>query len=367
MRSATGQASLEYTGAALFIAAVLALAVPLAGRPPLAEAVASGIRHGICVVTGGVCTPREARALGLSPCTLREDAKGERNGTTVAIFSVDNRFNWILTQRSDGSVLLTSTGETDFGAGRDLSIAGVGIDGMLTAGLHDRAVWEFPSPRAARQFVLETRSPKAAGRVRPPTYRYESVAGGADVGAAGLKLDVGAAVGRRRGRGLDTLFARTRIDDPSPFARLVPGLDALERWQDITVEYTRNAGGPREIAFHLSGRGATGGTVVRVTGRLDLRDPDNAEAAAALLRLRAPWPPAVVAGLRGAVARTLEAGTVEAELLEVKTSSKGFDATLPVVKALGLRHEEHRASARLLAARAWVGGTLREREDCVPS
>ena len=37
----------------------------------LALRLAGAVRHGICLVAGGVCTPRDARAAGLAPCLVR--------------------------------------------------------------------------------------------------------------------------------------------------------------------------------------------------------------------------------------------------------------------------------------------------------
>ena len=58
------------------------------------------------------------------------------------------------------------------------------------------------------------------------------------------------------------------------------------------------------------------------------------------------------------------AGTVETELLGVRSGNRGHDVSLPLIKGLGLRSLEHEHAARLLAARAWVAGRELAREDC---
>jgi hypothetical protein len=349
--------------ASLLVAAVLAAAVPVAGHPPLAEAVAKQIRHGICIVSGGICTSEEARAAGLQPCTLSERGGGEDNGVTFAVLQAGTRFDWVLAERSDGSVLVTHTKNTDAGAGAAIGALGLTLNASLSSGFHEGFVWEFPDVAAAHGFLRASSSPEHAAERYPPTYRYASLAGGVKGEGPGASLDEGLAIGRRTGKGLETTFVRARIDDPGPFS----DLPEKARWDDITVEYSRDDSGPREVAFHLRGPGSRAKTAVRVTGRLDLRDPANAAAADALLRLRAPWPPAVVAGLRSAVARTMSAGTVEAELLSIEEHESGIDLSLPLVKALGVRHLKHSRRVELLAAMAWTQGRARAREDCPAS
>jgi hypothetical protein len=351
-------------GAVLLVVAVVAAAVPVAGHVGLARAVAGKIRHGICIVTGGVCTPADAEAAGLLPCTVRERTGGEENGTTFLLFRGRNRDNWVLAERSDGSVVVTHADETDVGAGGEVDVLGLSLSGSLMGGIHERRTWEFPDLETAKAFLAARRDPEEAARRYPPKYVYKALAGGGQGSVPGESIDEDVAVGRRTGGGMETVFLRARVPDPGPFAALA-GLGATQRWEEIVVEHTRDRSGPRELAFHLQAPGSRAKTTLRVTGRLDLRDPANAEAARALLRLRAPWPPAVVADLRAAVARTMEAGIVEAELLSVEASESGFDVSLPVVKAVGVHQIKRRSTVRLLAARAWVNGVARDREDCL--
>lgn len=364
-RPASGQASLEYVGACAVLAAVLTIAFALAGRPPLAEAIAQKIRHGLCIVTDGVCTSDDARAAGLLPCTLSEQASGEDNGVTFAVLRVGGRHDWVLARRSDGSVAIHHSDETDIGAGGEVDLFGLPLGGSLDGGAHEAWTWEFPDMAAAQRFVAMIRTPEGR-RNRPlPTYTYRSLAArGQGAVPGGNAVDGTLAIGRRTGRGLTTTFLSARVGDPGPFARL-PGLEDAARLERIVVEHSEDRAGPREIAFLLEAAGERPGTRIRVRGRLDLRNGANRDVAGALLRLRTPWPPSVVAGLRATVDRTLKTGTVEAELLAVRSTEKGFDHSLPFVKALGVRHVERLREARLLAARAWVAGVPRDREDCL--
>ena len=66
-RPVAGQASAEYVALLAVVVAVFAGAAAVGSPPALAVKLAGAVRHGICLVAGGVCTPREARAAGSRP------------------------------------------------------------------------------------------------------------------------------------------------------------------------------------------------------------------------------------------------------------------------------------------------------------
>ena len=347
-----GQSSLEYTAALFAVAAVLALAVPVAGTVPLAQAVARQIRHALCVVTGDVCTSGDAQRLGLRPCTVREDGRGSDLGATFLVFRAGKRMNWLLSERSDGTFVVSRSADTDVGVGFGVGAGELSLEGSGGAGFHEGWQWEFPDAASVRRFMRVISRWETLDQRPRPTYTYRSLAAVPEFAGAAGSL----AAGVRTGRGQRTLFLRAALDDLGALADL-PGVGEAPRWRDIVIEHTSDGSGPRELAFHLSGPGHGSGTVLRVTGRLDLRDPANAAVARSLLRLRVP-------DLEALVERTRAAGTVETELLGVRSGTRGHDVSLPLIKGLGLRSLEHEHAARLLAARAWVGGRELARADC---
>jgi hypothetical protein len=344
-----GQSSIEYMGALFLVAALLALAAPLAGGPPVAAAVMRQIQHALCVVTGDVCSAEDARRAGLGPCTLREDGRASDNGATFLVFRAGKRTDWVLAQRSDGTFVVSRSADTDLGVGFDVGVGGVSVDGSFDGGFHEGWQWEFPDAASVQQFLKVISRWETLDQRPPPTYTYKSLAGVPQLAGAGGSV----AGGVRTGHGRRTLFLRARLDDLGAFEALGLG----SRWRDVVLEHTSDGSGARELAFRLSGPGSAAGTVMRVTGRLDLRDPVNAALARSLLQLRVP-------DFGPLVARTRAAGTIEAELFSVRSSTSGQDVSLPVIRGLGLRNLEHRRAARLLSARAWVGGREVAREDC---
>src|SRR4051794_41310286 len=79
-RPIAGQASAEYVALLAVVCAVVAGAAAVGSAPPLAAQVARQVKHGICLVAGGICTPSEARAAGLGPCLVAGRTDRERLG-----------------------------------------------------------------------------------------------------------------------------------------------------------------------------------------------------------------------------------------------------------------------------------------------
>ena len=84
-RPIAGQASAEYVALLAVACAVVAGAAAVGSVPPIAAQVAGAVRHGICRVAGGICTPGEARAAGLAPCLVHARADRERLGGRVLV------------------------------------------------------------------------------------------------------------------------------------------------------------------------------------------------------------------------------------------------------------------------------------------
>lgn len=376
LHESTGQTSAEYTALVALVAAALAGAGAVVGLGTIGDAVASGLRTGICIVAGDVCRASDAEAAGLAPCTVAEHTRGEGLTFTFASIRFGADDGWIAARRSDGSVLITHAERRAVGAaigiGLEASPLGleVGVDGKLDYQLGFGRAWEFPDTEAAARFL------RAEDREdRKPTWRFGDA--GAVLGAeasveggpftlAGVESSARAAAGVRVGRGLTTYYVRARLN---AIDVLHLGPEGEERIHgpstgDAIVELTRDAAGPREVAFRTV-EGAAHDRVVETVARLDLRDPANRAVAAPLLARRLPWPPAVDRELRTLVARAVRSGIVERAVYDVRNGSQELELSAKLGLALGVRGSEVDIDRRLVAATAWTQGSrARERADC---
>jgi hypothetical protein len=157
-RSTAGQASAEYVALLAVVCAIVAGAAVVGSPPPLAAKVAAAVRHGICLVAGGVCTPGEARAAGLAPCLLQARTDRERLGGRVVAVRLGRGDALLVERRSDGSAAVSFTDGRS--AGGTVGV-GVQIPGVTRAGVHGGGglqfnagrTWEFPTHAAAAAFV----------------------------------------------------------------------------------------------------------------------------------------------------------------------------------------------------------------------
>jgi hypothetical protein len=373
----TGQASAEYTAILALVAAALAGAGALVGLGGVGEAVAGGVRTGICIVGGDVCRASDAEAAGLAPCTVSERTDGGGATFTIVSIRLGGSGQWTVASRSDGSVIATRTDGHSAGFG-----VGIGIDASPFAlkfgvkGTYDLTIasgeaWELPDAAAARRLLAASDDDRP-----PPTWQFGDLGGklraklGAMVGGAmltGVEASAVAAAGARIGRGRTTMYVRARIDGPRASVWLPGGGAELAGpvVGDVMVELTREAGELREIALRTTRRGRRG-EVVEIVGRLDLRDPANRAAADPLLRRRLPWPPGVMADLRKVALRTVQAGVVERAVYAVRDDSSEFELSARLGAELGVQADEVHVHRRLVAASAWTPGSgERERVDCL--
>jgi hypothetical protein len=156
-RSTAGQASAEYV-ALLAVVCAIVVGAAVVGSPPLAAKVAAAVRHGICLVAGGVCTPGEARAAGLAPCLLQARTDRERLGGRVVAVRLGRGDALLVERRSDGSAAVSFTDGRS--AGGTVGV-GVQIPGVTRVSVHGGGglqfnagrTWEFPTHAAAAAFV----------------------------------------------------------------------------------------------------------------------------------------------------------------------------------------------------------------------
>ena len=380
----SGQGSLEYVGLLTLVAAVLAIAGPVAGLRGVGTEVARAVRTGICIVGGDVCRTADARAAGLAPCTVSDRRRGGGAALTVFFVKVGERHQWTVAQRSDGSVLVTrEDGESAGvagGIGIEYGALRLGADGSASLTAASGATWEFPDAATAGRFLEDVRH----GREKrwPPVWRFGD-AGALEEGGAALSVGLGdgesgggtevagieastqSAMGIRTGRGQTTLYVRTETHGPEVSDSLGHSAGAGSIGP-VVVEYTRDRSGPRELAFRTTVDGRRDGEVVEYVARLDLRDPVNRAVAGRLLRVRAPWPPAMRAELVDLIRYTVNVGTVERSVYAVTDHSHEAAAAVSLGVELGVELEHTDVGRRLVDASAWTPGSgERRREDCV--
>ena len=187
--------------------------------------------------------------------------------------------------------------------------------------------------------------------------------GGTDV--AGIEASTQSAIGVRTGRGQTTIYVRTETHGPEASDALghAAGLGSIG---PALVEYTRDRSGPRELAFRAAVKGRRAGEVVELVARLDLRDRVNRAVAGRLLRVRAPWPPAMRAELVDLIRYTVSVGTVERSVYAVTDGSREVSAAVRLGLELGVELERTNVRRKLVEASAWTPGSdERRREDCI--
>jgi hypothetical protein len=318
------------------------------GSPPaLTAGLASAVRHGICLVAGGVCTPREARAAGLAPCLVRARTDRQRLGGRLLAVRLGRSDALLVERRSDGSAAVSFADGEHAGAIVGLGVrlpAGPRIGADYGGGLQFSSgrTWEFPSFAAAARFVRrwaprESLGGEAGGWLRracpichhraprmpeaDATYReggayaeFAAAVRGSGlrgrVAGGELEGEVGGVVGRRLGRdGRVTWYDRVDGESLGRLGVLFGALEAraatagslevtldhgrpLElrlraaaRWHGDT-ELPHAAATVRDIAASLRGAPASpGGRGRRIEAEisLDLTDPANRRALAGVV------------------------------------------------------------------------------------
>ena len=157
-RPIAGQASAEYVALLAVVGAVVAGAAAVGSPPALAVKLAAALRHGICRVADGVCTARQARAAGLSPCLVQARTDRERLGGRMLVVRLGRGDALLVERRSDGSAAVSFTDGASAGAtvGVGLRVpSGPRVGARGGAGVQFSAgrTWEFPSFAAAARFV----------------------------------------------------------------------------------------------------------------------------------------------------------------------------------------------------------------------
>ena len=154
-----GQATADYVGLLALVGVVLTVAVGTISPPPLAASIASAMRHALCTVGGGVCTPQEARDAGLTPCVVHARSDAESLDASIAVVRLRRGDTAVVERRSDGTATVAFLDANAVGAqaGVGFSLASAGGEGTarVAAGVsfNTGRSFDFPSWEAARRFL----------------------------------------------------------------------------------------------------------------------------------------------------------------------------------------------------------------------
>jgi hypothetical protein len=422
-----GQASLEYVALLALLVVLLTGGLAFTGAlPPLGHSVIAAVRHGICLVSGNVCTAREAQSAGLAPCPLFRRSENEQASGSVAIVALARGDAMALERRSDGtaSVSFMDGGQAGVTAGVGLRFSPLHVNASIqgTAGVQFTAgrTWEFGTVAAAETFVRRYASGQSLGgevrelghklcflcpgwlrgpgrpKLPPPSSR--SVEGGV-LGQATVALGVegkggypvsydptlGAVLGRQTAGSRTTWYVEV---DGKLLKHVGPVLSPLAgaRTASAVMALTYDHGQPVELAVQaataasddpsLSGATLTGADLAARLRQAVTGPPGGALEADVALDLRDPANLAAVrnffsGGLPGpseiaALARRLDAdAAVDLRLFDYRATDFDVNGNLGLGARLGAGYERTVEVRRL--RRAWSrlpGDRLREREDC---
>jgi hypothetical protein len=426
-RRSPGQASLEYVGLLALLVILLTAGLAFTGAlPALGQTVIGSMRHGICLVSGSVCTPREAAAAGLSPCPLFRRSENEQASASVSVIALARGDAMAIERRSDGtaSVSFMDGGQVGVTAGVGLQFSPLHVRAAAdgTAGVQFTAgrTWEFRSFAAADAFVNRFASGQSLGgearalghklcflcpgwlrgpgrpKLPPPASR--SVEGGV-IGQATVALGIkgksgypisfdpmlGTVLGRQQTGARTTWYLEL---DGQLLAHLGPLLAPLAGAHSASavMELTSDGGRPVEMAIRaataasndpaLSGATLTGTDLAERIRRAATGGPGGALEAEVSLDLRDPANLAAVRGFISAgiprpsdivaLARRLDVdGAVDLRLFDYRASDFDVNADVALGARLGAGYERTVESRRLLGAWSRLpGDRLREREDC---
>jgi hypothetical protein len=256
-----GQASLEYVAVISLVAALLLLAAPAVGAPPIADAVARGIRIGLCVVVDDICTREDAAAAGLPPCQLDLATRGY--DAHVTVFSIEGASRDTLTgyRSSNGSFSLmwSASGSVGVAVGADLPLVPVSRDGAVRAKLTAARGWTFPDEAAVRRFI-RAMPQSAADQARWPAAWHTvegSVQAEAELKTKAGRLDLeklgfasedilGARVSRD---GTLTVYASIHAEGPEKTWAAMPSTGPGK--QSAVMEITVDGASPRTVALRV--------------------------------------------------------------------------------------------------------------------
>jgi hypothetical protein len=397
MRSANGQATIDYVALVAVLAIVFGLAVGVApvGAAGIVNAVTGQIRHALCLVGGGPCVVTRAK-----PCVLASTRDLHHFAVSAFIVRIDHDRYVLRETMSDGTVRLT----VGRGGAAGLQLA---AGATARASVQGREMGAADELRAAAQLTLgwgkvyvarDAHEADAFMRAikdgdSPAPEREQFIDGGArglaEAGIASGALEglLGHTVGARRdlrtgevtvalssaGAGWGALLAAIGGPAGSADHTMTLGLmlDRRHRPRELSLSAvgTLSAGVPLAVRRALRGASGNGlggdlaGRRWELAARLDLRDP---QVRAAWSRFRAH--PASGEAI-GALARTIrDRAYLDVRTFGTEASANGGAAGIAGGVRFGAEYDHLVDRARLLAASSRPPGGLWERRlDCVPA
>jgi hypothetical protein len=420
-QEAAGQATGEYVALVALVAVVLTLAAGLT-TGGLGSRVLAGLQRGLCEVTAVRCPPAQRPRDELDPCPVERTTQTESLGGAFEVMTLGGGRALTTVRMSDGRVRIalsdveTIGGATGFGYAIGLgrrhgATATVKIERQFAPGRS----WTLPGAGAARAFLERygakaTVGGRAVDLVRsgcsilcdaigwrphaalPPadevsidrglSVRLDGALGPADLGTSSDRV-----LGARFQRGGASTWYLSFDTAVGAALLSAAGLGA-ERRQHAVASFTLDAGQrPVELSVEtVDGTAASGtlqaarrvsaradGAVALVTessATLDLRDPRNLAAAAALWRtLRGGLAPARLLRDAAAVGRRIaREGVVDRRTYALESSATAIGGTLVLGAQLGGGFERTHEGMRLLSAVTRLPGLpFLPRDDCRPA
>ena len=382
---AAGQGAVEYVALLFVLVACLAAAGPAVGAPDIPRGVVHGVRLGLCVVAGDVCTDREATEAGLPPCPMSSRVDGAEVGVTLFSIDLGTRGTVTMTPRSDGTVQASWSAGISRGVsggwGLEASAGPLRMGGGAFAGAGLRVSegrgWTFASALEAQRFAAAL--PGSLTSARWPADWSSLEAGaeasaqvGATVGYGNVALSgIGVSATGSLGLGarltrdhLVTLYLRASLLGPEVSLPLLqtPGRGRT----DLVAEYTFGRDGPRSLVLRRAVPSRNNSRLTETVATLDLTQPGNwAVAAPVIARLRTPS--GARADLRALVDRIRVAGTTQRYVSTVNDSTTGASLAFGEGLKFGVSASRIQIRRRLVDARAWTpGSAARARADCLP-
>ena len=362
-----GQASADYVGLIALFALVVTVAATAVAVPSLAADVVRAMRHGICVVGGGICTAREARDAGLDACVIHVRSDAEQVGGVIAVVRLSRGDTALVERRSDGTAGVSFLDDNAVGAqtGIGLQLTGA-ASAAATAGaglsFNTGRAYDFSSWAAARRFLSryadeETTAGEGrnlARRISPLHEPHRLPAATSTSFEAGTWAQLDAELAGSLPRAGVELTGASAIAGELRLYGQTTDLGALaDRLREASAGTTRIA---------------QAGRTMQVTASLDLTIPENRVAlvgALDVLRLRAA-PPEWRQRLDSFGARLNANGRVDVAVYRSAARQSEQSAGLGLGLQLGVEQVRTEETRELIAAWTAQGTALREREDCLP-
>jgi hypothetical protein len=404
-----GQAGVEFIGVLLLVVVVLGAAGFVADGSGIPQSVDHQLMRALCVVRGGECEQDRA------PCAVATNRHEASASARILVFRVGADKTIVREERSDGTIAITvaygKQAGLELAEGVHLAVSlghgGLGLGGELTASAVATSehgfTWTMRDAAAADALVArlgvsrrELLRRVAAGRLQPPTQRYDqggfTVGGGIARGNGTLALSSGDVAGSRvdTPTGRRTLYVQRSVEGALSLTAGPGGVTGSQRARErYAITYDR-AGRPVDLMVMTAGRYRVSmdlparlqpavGLLSVPTGHartyveethLDLTEPESLRAATAFID-QVRHPDAVDSAsiaVADALRRRLDAvGVVHARTYDADERRYGVDASVGF-KGIRIGGEISRTleDSHLVAATTrGLDGVWRKRADCL--